>query len=334
MIKYSILCLTDHVGHSKENSLYSLINGFLGHSLCSNVVVASRSNPNNAPFFIDKKFDSINGIEVDQTFSFETNERLTNDTHTIDTAAFNILFLRLPRPISDDFLLSLEAHFSQSVIINTPSGIVATSTKAVLLNFQDVCPPIKLCQSVDDVLSFASQFPIVLKPLKAYGGKGILRLIDGKIHDGINEHDALSYWTRHSNYIQEHGYLAMKYLKNVNKGDKRLLVVDGEILASSLRLPAPDSWLCNVAMGGTSVSSQPDAREIEIISRISPYLRQQGILIYGADTLVGDDGHRTLSEINTLSIGGFPQAEKQTGKPIIQMTINKLIKHADECFSG
>ena len=121
----------------------------------------------------------------------------------------------------------------------------------------------------------------------------------------------------------------MKYLKNVTQGDKRILVVGGKIMAASLRLPAPNSWLCNVAQGGISVPSELEKEEIDIIKTISPRLEQEGIFIFGADTLVNDDGKRILSEINTLSIGGFPQAEKQTGKPIVQDTINKIIKYID-----
>ena len=130
--------------------------------------------------------------------------------------------------------------------------------------------------------------------------------------------------------IEKDGYLSMKYLKNVSEGDKRILVVGGEILASSLRLPAKDSWLCNVAQGGKSVSSEVTEREREIIQTINPTLKKKGVLIYGADTLVDDDGKRVLSEVNTLSVGGFPQAEAQTGKPVINTLISKIFEYADE----
>ncbi|NNF20779.1 MAG: hypothetical protein HKN67_02470, partial [Saprospiraceae bacterium] len=80
------------------------------------------------------------------------------------------------------------------------------------------------------------------------------------------------------------------------------------------------------------VASQPDEKEMAIISAINPFLTDKGILIYGADTLVDDNGERILSEINALSIGGFPQAERQTGKPIINITTNKLFSHADIHF--
>jgi glutathione synthase len=130
------------------------------------------------------------------------------------------------------------------------------------------------------------------------------------------------------------GFLAMEFLKNVSQGDKRILVLNGQILASSLRLPAEESWLCNVAQGGHSVAAEATSEEIKIIETISPKLLEAGILIFGVDTLVANDGKRILSEINTLSIGGFPQAEKQTKKPILQQTINGIIKYVDTVFQN
>ncbi|MEL7221577.1 MAG: hypothetical protein AAGJ93_09680, partial [Bacteroidota bacterium] len=61
-----------------------------------------------------------------------------------------------------------------------------------------------------------------------------------------------------------------------------------------------------------------------------PRLQEAGVLIYGVDTLMGDDGKRVLSEINTLSIGGFPQAEAQSGRPIISQTIELLFNYVDQ----
>jgi len=65
-------------------------------------------------------------------------------------------------------------------------------------------------------------------------------------------------------------------------------------------------------------------REVSIIDNIKSKLRKEGIFMYGVDTLVDDDGHRVLSEINTLSIGGWPQAQVQTGLGVEGITGYKL----------
>ncbi len=330
MKSYRVLCLTDHAKHSKENSLYAIVSAMSKHPRCEKIVVASRSVAVNFAFFEHRDFTKLYGLRIGNGFNYEEAKKSLVDLKLeINPAEFNIIFLRLPRPISDDFLRALESYFCNACIINRPSGIVKCSNKSVLLNFQDVCPPIKFCRSLDEIIAFAEKFELVLKPLKEYGGKGLLRVNKDKLNDGKNDYKTLAYLKTIERQIQEEGYLAMKFLKNVNQGDKRLIVVDGEILAASLRLPESGSWLCNVAVGGKSFKTDVDDRELEIVARINPFLNNHGILIYGADTLVDDNGARILSEINTLSIGGFPQAEEQTGKPIIKVTIDKIFNYAD-----
>ena len=116
----------------------------------------------------------------------------------------------------------------------------------------------------------------------------------------------------------------MKYLKNVKQGDKRIVVVNGQILGASLRLPADNSWLCNVAMGGSSNITQVEKEEEEIIRIINPTLSDKGIVMYGVDTLVGDDGKRVLSEINTTSIGGLPQIAAMNNLPLLERAIDLI----------
>jgi glutathione synthase len=292
--------------------------------------VASRGLPENDYFFQGMQRNALLGCKIDETFKYtDSGEYYRKSFKKLNCHDFDMVLMRLPRPIEDDFLLWVEEVFSHAVIINKPSGIIATSSKKYLVNFPEVCPDIRVCYSVEDVKEEISKFPIVLKPLKEYGGKGLLKINGNTTDDGSNKYNTDDYLNTIKDAIENEGYLSMKFLKNVTEGDKRILVVGGEILASSLRLPAEDSWLCNIAQGGKSVSSDVTEREREIIKIISPTLEKKGVLIYGADTLVDDDGNRVLSEVNTLSVGGFPQAEAQTGKPVIKNLLRKIFEYAE-----
>lgn len=327
---YKILVLTDHSGHSEQNSIYAILNQMLDHPKSHSIYIASRGFTSNNMFFNELQKDALFGCKVDRDFSYdEGGKSYKNGVTHLNPKDFDLLFLRLPRPISDEFLVWLEKIFNHAVIINRPSGIIETSNKKYLLNIRDVCPEVRLCQSVDAVLEEASKYPIVLKPLKEYGGRGLLKIIGSELDDGDQKHNTVEYLEGIRQQIENDGYLAMRFLKNVSQGDKRILVVGGEILGSSLRLPAEGSWLCNVSQGGKSVATKPTTEEEEIIAKISPKLLEHGVLIFGVDTLVNDDGNRVLSEINTLSIGGFPQAEAQSGQPIIKKTIDKIFEYAD-----
>lgn len=324
-----VLVLTDHRGHSEHNSLYAILRQMVDHDQCELVDVVSRGVDDNDSFFenVDRPFWAKS---IDSFFSFDPSGRqFLEGTEEKTLSDFDLLFLRLPRPVSDEFLLNLERRFGKNNIINRPSGIIATSNKKFLLECREVCPPIQFCQTVEEVEKFHSNFPIVLKPLREYGGKGLLKIENGLVDDGQDQISWEEYVPRIEDELRQSGYLAMKYLKNVSQGDKRIIVVGGHIMASSLRLPKEGSWLCNIAQGGKSVRSKIEEEEEEIIRFISGKMDENGILIYGLDTLVDDQGKRVLSEINTLSIGGFPQAEEQTGEPIIQKTLDLFFNYAN-----
>lgn len=331
MTRYNVLVLTDHRGHSNQNSIYALINEMRNHQQCNCIDIASRGFKNNDGFFTDMDSDSIYGTRVGADFQYTDNgNSFSQGLIPLNLGEYDIIFMRLPRPISDEWLLWLEDNKGETVIINNPKGIIKTSSKEYLLSIPEVCPTIRKINSIQDALDFSAMHPIVLKPLREYGGKGVVKIDGNKIYESDAAHDRDSYLKSIQDAITTDGYIGMKYLKNVSQGDKRILVVGGEIMAASLRLPREGSWLCNVSQGGQSVHADITPEEKQIIETISPQLIQEGILIYGADTLVDDDGKRVLSEINTLSIGGFPQAQSQSGKPIIKQTIDKIFEYADE----
>lgn len=300
----------------------------LHHKYCASIHVASRGLTENRPFFEDMLADALMGAQINDSFEY-TSEGLhyKKSLQKLSVEDFDLVFMRLPRPVSDEFLEWLSTTFSHATMINNPKGIIETSSKEYLAQFPEVCPDMSLCYSIEAVKQEIKKHPIVLKPLKEYGGKGLLKIDGDKLDDGTAMHNTGQYLEGIKATIEKEGFLAMKFLKNVSQGDKRILVVGGKILAASLRLPAEGKWLCNIAQGGTSVPSEVTEDEIQMIERISPNLVKKGILIYGADTLVDDDGKRVLSEINTLSIGGFPQAEAQTGKPVIKTLLDKIFDY-------
>lgn len=332
MMEYNILVLTDHSRHSDQNSIYAILDEMVRHHQCKSIDVVSRGIEKNQDFFMGQGSADLFATSFDHQFKFTENGfYYKKDLHKVNIKNYDIIFMRLPRPVTDSWLKWLVETADHAIIINNPLGIIKTSSKKYLLNFPDQCPDMRLCNSKSDVLEMAKNYPIVLKPLREYGGKGIVKIHGGKVDTGYKILDLDAYLTSIETELTNDGYLAMKYLKNVSNGDKRILVVGGEIMASSLRLPAEGSWLCNVAQGGQSVKSDVTSEEVEIINAIAPQLLAEGILIFGADTLEDDNGKRILSEVNTLSIGGFPQAQQQSGKPIIKMTINKIFEYADGC---
>ena len=331
MSLFKILVLTDHSSHSHHNSIYALLSEMLDHNKCQCIDVVSRGLEENQKFFTNFDASRIFGSRINKEFEYNSDGYyFKKDLREIKINDYDIIFMRLPRPISDEWLKWMAGIAPSATFINHPLGIIKTSNKKYLLNFPDLSNDMKLCHTKEEIQDISKRYPVVLKPLKEYGGKGIVKIDENRVHDGDKYIDFQSYLKTIETELETDGYLAMKYLKNVSKGDKRILVVGGQIMASSLRIPADGSWLCNVSQGGKSVKTEVTVEEELIVNTISPSLIAEGIMIFGVDTLEDDDGKRILSEVNTLSVGGFPQAQKQSQRPIIKMTIDKIFKYADQ----
>ncbi len=324
--QYRMLVLTDHKTHGKGESIYPLLKAMTNNAACFSIEVASRGITANKSFFYDYTSTNVTSLIVDEHFNYQENEeQFLNANNKGKLEDYDVLFLRLDRPVSDEFLNFLTSHIPEYRIINSPAGIKATGSKEFLLNFPELCPPIKLCSSLSDILKFYEQFPIVLKPLRSYGGKGIIRLMEDTVWENDSEYSLNEYQPILEQKLSNQGeYLAMKYLKNVYQGDKRVIVVNGKIMGTTLRIPKQGSWICNLSAGGSSGFAEPDENEILIAQSISPSIVNQGVVIFGFDTLVDDTENRVLSEINTLNVGGLLEAEIHSNKPVIQDSANLI----------
>lgn len=334
MKPFSWLILTDHRGHSDQNSVYALTRTLCQDSRSVTVFVASRGDQRNAAFFAGDLEQPLYGLRATEKFTFDPDQQqFQRAATTMHLPEADVLWLRLPPPADPAFFAQLTAATSGRsagpVIINAPRGIMETGSKAFLSHFPDYTPALWPVHSPEEVRKLARLYPIVLKPLREYGGRGLVRVMKG-IAESSDERQLLGEWLAgNAAALRAGDYLAMEYLHNVSQGDKRILVVNGKILGASLRIPASGQWLCNVSRGGTSVLAEVSPEEEAMVAAVAPVLLQRGVVIFGADTLVDDSGKRVLSELNTNSIGGFPQAEAQTGRPVLQQTINGLYDYLD-----
>lgn len=320
----NLLVLTDHSTHSEENSIYLLLREMLRHPLCERIDVASRGVDGNKLFFEKMAAKTLYGTQVSAMFSYREDAYFFKKNLTkLALRNYDAVLMRLPYPVPKGFWAFLETTFKHAVIVNKPMGIEEVGNKAFMLNFPDVCPPLQHCVSIEDIETFRQKFPIVLKPVKNYGGKGIVKIEGDKasVVGGRTVDYADFIKTIHGTDID---YLGVQFLKNVGMGDKRIVVCNGEILGASLRTPKKGSWVCNISQGGSSSADEADADEQAIVKRIDPVLQEHGVIFYGIDTLVNDDGKRVLSEINTASIGGIIRIEEYSKRPVMKRAAELL----------
>lgn len=328
---YTILILTDHSVHTSENSVYALASAFIAHPNISAVDIASRGITDNQIFFNGNPEAVLSVIPAVPKLNYEHALELYKSACTeAELSDYDFVILRLPQPVPEKLFRSLGESIPEDHIINSPRGIMHTGSKEFLLEVADLCPPIRLVKSESALMEFLQLHPLVLKPLYGYGGKGIIKVTgeSAEIENGnqISHDDLFLHW--------KPPYLAMKFLMNVAKGDKRTVVVNGETVGSSLRKPAPGHWMCNVAQGGIAEHAIADADELHIAQRLAKAVGKYDIVMFGFDTLMEDDGRRVLSEVNTMSIGGLKQIRNAEGKPTLIKIVDLFAQHMDRVWHG
>ncbi len=327
-MKYNLLVVTDHTTHSDANSLYELALALNNDKRNKKVWVVSRGHIQNQGFFEGKQGSSVYASLVKRNSAFSPEVSFLPDTLAgMSLEEIDVILIRMPQPLDKEFLLSLESIVPKENIINSPAGTIETSSKEFLMTVPHLCPSLTMCFSLNEAIGLSREYEIVLKPLYSYGGRGILRLSPQFFWIGSTRFNVEEIYS----LLPEDYFpmLAMRYLPNVSFGDKRTIVVNRQIVGSALRMPPPDSWICNVAQGGHAIMSQPDQEELKIESELTPLLYDKGVVMYGFDTLVDDNGLRVLSEINTLSIGGLVPLEEMSGKPVLKWTASLLWDYID-----
>lgn len=321
MKTYKLLVLTNHKTHSSSNSIYALLTALARHEACGRIDVASSGIPANKLFFKYHLESRLLTAPITKDFQFSEDGRdYLSQARWAEVGEYDFIFLRMPPPADQLFFEFLTTIFPAERIINNPNGILETGSKKYLLNHSNLCPPIQYCEHIDQVESFAQLYPIVLKPLNSYGGNGVIK-VDG---DQVWMGDELLNFSEFARKFQQNAQpvLAMKYLKHVRRGDKRVVVCNGNIVGASLRKPAKGNWLCNGAQGGASGRTIITKEEKLIADQLGKDLIKKGVFMFGFDTLTDDEGKRVLSEINTQSIGGLKQINEQKGSHILENITN------------
>ena len=327
--KYKLLILTNHLTHTESNSFYGITNAMFRHPSCKSVDVVSVGTASNT-LFLQGKSTRMKYIPVTSDFSYKKSKKLfTTPQKESELTDYNVIFLRVPHPVPERFLLFLEKSIDGKRIINRPSGLTEVNSKAFLLTLKKYCPPMKLCTSPKDILLFSKHFPIVLKPLYGHKGKGIVKVDKNLI--SANKEDKTSIHLLRS---LEFPCLAVEFTRNVFRGDKRINVAFGKIICATNRVPPNGNWICNVALGGRDSPISVSNREREIVKDVSNILAKKGVFIFGIDTLIDNYGQRVLSEINVMSIGGLIQAEAATEKKILKRYASLFWKYVDTYLGG
>ena len=195
----------------------------------------------------------------------------------------------------------LETVHPKTLVVNDPAEVRSAPEKLLVTRFPGLTPPTLISSDPVALADFHRRHgEVVLKPLHGAAGSGVVRLkADDPNLDALVEIHAMG--SRDPLVIQ-------KFIPAVSKGDKRIILIDGEPVGAINRIPAKDQVRSNLRVGGTAAPVELTARDREICAAIGPELRRRGLIFVGID-VIGD----WLTEINVTSPTGAQQLKRFTG---------------------
>ncbi|MDA9779998.1 glutathione synthase [Amylibacter sp.] len=214
---------------------------------------------------------------------------------------FDVVWLRQDPPFDMGYITNthlLEMVHPDTLVVNDPKWVRNYPEKLLVLNFPDLTPPTTIARDIEILKTFKNKYKdIILKPLYGNGGAGVFRL-DENDRNLNSLHELFS-------SINTEPLIAQKFLAAVSKGDKRIILVDGEPVGAINRVPAIGEIRSNMHVGGRPEKVELDERDLEICEKIGPLLRKKGQIFVGIDVIGG-----FLTEINVTSPTGIQELER------------------------
>jgi len=235
-------------------------------------------------------------------------------------AGLDVILMRKDPPFNEEYIFStylLEAAERLGVlIVNRPQSLRDANEKLFAMLFPDCTPPTLVTQSMEQLHAFWQEHgDIVCKPLNVMGGAFVFRLQK----DEVNAKVIFETLTHNQPFY----IMAQRYIPEIKKGDKRILMIDGEPVPCALaRIPQGSDWRGNLAVGAKAVVQPLSARDQFICDQVGPVLRERGLYFAGLD-VIGD----YLTEINVTSVTGIREIDAGAKLNVSAMLMDGIMRH-------
>jgi glutathione synthase len=224
-----------------------------------------------------------------------------------DLSTYDVVLMRQDPPFDMNYITIshiLERLHPKTFVVNPPSAVRNAPEKILVTEFPELMPPTLVTRDRAQIHAFRREHGnIILKPLYGNGGAGVFHLQDA-------DRNLASLLEMFAQMFRE-PFIVQRYLKDVRKGDKRIILIDGEPVGAINRVPAEHDSRSNMHVGGRAEKTDLTAREREICERIGPSLKARGFLLVGID-VIGD----FMTEINVTSPTGVREVKRFGGADI------------------
>ena len=295
-----------------EDSTYMIIKESLNRGIeCfyndPNWVYADINRKNKIKSHIFRLFLKDNG-----TLTYDIKNKIN-----VDLENFNAIFIRQDPPydmkyISNTYLLE---KLKKPMVINNPSELRNFPEKHIMMNFPDLTPSTIISSDVEVLIKFIEKNnEVILKPAYGNGGLGIVKV-------DASKKNIKNFLSKYINQFSNNPIIAQRFLKNYIKGDKRVILINGTVKGSVLRVPKKNSIKSNFHAGGSAVKTSLNKKEKLICQKIKNFLIKKRLYFVGIDIIDG-----FLTEINITSPTGIQEINRLDGVNIEKSIIDFVLK--------
>jgi glutathione synthase len=228
----------------------------------------------------------------------------------VDLSEFDVLLMRQDPPFDMAYITAthlLEHIHPRTLVVNDPAEVRNAPEKLLVTRYPHLMPPTLITRDASELQAFRSEFgDIIVKPLFGNGGAGVFRL--------RKEDENFASLVEMFQLTFREPFMVQRYLPEVRRGDKRIILVDGVIAGAINRVPPEGESRSNMHVGGRPEPTELTARDREICEAIGPDLARRGLIFVGID-VIGDH----LTEINVTSPTGIREVKRFGGPDIAAM---------------
>ena len=219
----------------------------------------------------------------------------------------DVVLMRQDPPFDMSYITAthlLEHVQPETLVVNDPAHVRNAPEKLFATRFEGLLPPTLIAKDADEIRAFRAEHgDIIVKPLFGNGGAGVFHIRPGD--------ENLNALLEMFDGFHREPIIVQRYLPEVRRGDKRIVLVDGEAVGAINRVPAEGEARSNMHVGGRPEKYEMSRRDREICEAIGPALRERGLLFVGID-VIGD----WLTEINVTSPTGIQELGRFDGANI------------------
>ncbi len=240
-----------------------------------------------------------------------------SEPRIVDLADLDVVHLRQDPPFDMSYITTthlLDQIHPKTMVVNDPHHVRNAPEKIFVMEFPDLMPPTIITRSLDEAKTFRAEYrDIIVKPLYGNGGAGVFSISA----DDTNLNALVELF--HGMFREP--FIVQQYLPDVRQGDKRIILVDGEVAGAINRVPAADETRSNMHIGGKAEPIGLTERDQEICDRLGPALRERNLIFTGIDVI---GGH--LTEINVTSPTGIREVKRFGGRDIATLIWDAIEK--------